>query len=162
MSQQVSVTSATPSLALAPDDDALARLAVEDAGERARANGARTAGHVLLIDDEENLVRVARRLLVQIGYEVSDFCRPSDALDAFARDPNRYDVLCTDLNMPGMSGVDLCRAVRQRRPGLPVVIVSGEGLEPFDETGEGPQAFLEKPYNRRTISAALAAVLKPR
>lgn len=116
---------------------------------------------MLLIDDDENLARVAGRLLVQLGYQVSVFTRPFEALDVFARDPSRYDLLCTDLHMPGMSGYELCRAVWQHRPDLPVVLASGEGVE-LDEAGHGVRAFLEKPYNRRSMSAAFASALAPR
>ncbi len=90
---------------------------------------ARTTGgpgpRLLYIDDEEALVFLVKRVLERRGWRVGAHVNQRDALDALRADPAAYDLLITDYNMPGMSGLDVARAARTIRPGLPVVIASG-------------------------------------
>ncbi len=81
--------------------------------------------HVLYLDDEEGLVSLVTRLLELLGYRVSGYTRPEEALAAVRADPGQFDLVVTDLNMPGMSGLDVARALSRLRPDLPVVLVSG-------------------------------------
>jgi two-component system cell cycle sensor histidine kinase/response regulator CckA len=81
--------------------------------------------NVLYIDDEASLVLLVRRLLEPQGYRVSGFTDPGLALQALRADPQAYDVVVTDYNMPSMSGLEVAREVRQIRASLPVAIASG-------------------------------------
>jgi CheY-like chemotaxis protein len=90
--------------------------------------GARSDGagrHVLYLDDEESLVFLVSRLLKRQGYRVSGFTRADEALAALRADPGKFDLVVTDLNMPGASGLDVAREVARLRPDLPVVLTSG-------------------------------------
>lgn len=82
-------------------------------------------GHVLYVDDDEDLVFLMRRLLDRLGYRVSAFTHPYEALAAFEASPGSFDVVVTDLTMPGVSGLGIASRVREVRPDLPVVITSG-------------------------------------
>ncbi len=82
-------------------------------------------GHVLYLDDDDTLVFLVRRLLVRRGYEVTTFCDQQEAIDAVRASPDRYDLLLTDYNMPGMSGIDVARAVLAINPALTVAVASG-------------------------------------
>jgi PAS domain S-box-containing protein len=81
--------------------------------------------HILYLDDERPLVFLASRVLERLGYRVSGFTQASEALAAFKNDPGQYDLVVTDFNMPGMSGLDLIRHLLEVRPGLPVLLTSG-------------------------------------
>lgn len=82
-------------------------------------------GHVLYLDDDDTLVFLVRRLLVRRGYEVTAFCDQQEAIEAVRASPDRFDLLLTDYNMPGMSGIDVARAVLAINPKLTVAVASG-------------------------------------
>lgn len=86
-----------------------------------RGNGQR----ILFVDDEESLVLLATRLLSRLGYQVVCFTRPDDAIRSFMEGPDTFDLVVTDMNMPGLSGLDIAREVRLLRPNAPIVITSG-------------------------------------
>ncbi len=80
--------------------------------------------HVLLVDDDENVLYVTRRLLTRYGYRVEAYSDPQRALEAFRAAPDSYDVIVTDLMMPGLKGTDLIGAARSLRSGMPTILVS--------------------------------------
>lgn len=81
--------------------------------------------HVVYVDDYEALVFLAARLLRKHGYRVSTFTSGEEALAWFEAHSDPVDLLVTDQNMPGMSGVELAQEVLRSRPGQRVAIVSG-------------------------------------
>jgi len=83
------------------------------------------AQHILYPDDEGILVSLVRRLLEQRGWRVSAFVDQEEALAALRGDPEDFDLVVSDYNMPGLSGLDVAREVRNIRSDLPVVIASG-------------------------------------
>ena len=81
--------------------------------------------HLLYLDDEEMLVELIRAKFEPLGYRVTGCTKPAEAIDAVRADPSRFDVVVTDYNMPGLSGLDVAIALSQLRADLPVVVVSG-------------------------------------
>ena len=81
--------------------------------------------HVLFLDDEESLVFLVSRLLKRLGYRVSGYTRPEEALAAVRANPEQFDLVVTDLNMPGISGLEVAAELSRLCPALPVVIASG-------------------------------------
>jgi two-component system cell cycle sensor histidine kinase/response regulator CckA len=81
--------------------------------------------HILYLDDEEALVFLVKRLLERRGYRVSGYSNQNEALAALSAAPDSFDMVVTDYNMPGMSGLDVAHEVRALQPGLPVVIATG-------------------------------------
>jgi PAS domain S-box-containing protein len=81
--------------------------------------------HVLYLDDEEPLVYLVKRVLERLGYRVSGFTEPQEALQAFAAAPVAFDAVITDLSMPGLSGTDFAKQILQLRGDVPVIITSG-------------------------------------
>jgi PAS domain S-box-containing protein len=81
--------------------------------------------HVLYLDDEEPLVYLVKRVLERIGYRVSGFTEPQEALQAFAAAPAGYDAVITDLSMPGLSGTDFAKQILRLRSDVPVIMTSG-------------------------------------
>lgn len=81
--------------------------------------------HILYLDDDGALVGLVRRLLERRGWRVSAFVNQEEALAALRADPGAFDLVVSDYNMPGLSGLDVAREVRNIRSDLPVVIASG-------------------------------------
>ncbi len=80
---------------------------------------------ILYLDDEESLVILAKRMLGRMGYEVTGFNDSAKALEAFATAPQDFDLVLTDLSMPGMSGMEVSRRMLQIRPDIPVLLATG-------------------------------------
>jgi CheY-like chemotaxis protein len=99
-------------------NDAPAKTALPDS---VRGQGQR----ILYIDDEEPLVYLMVRFLEKIGYHIEGHTGPVAGLAAFRANPTRFDLVITDRNMPGLSGVEVAQQVLQIRPEIPVVLVSG-------------------------------------
>jgi PAS domain S-box-containing protein len=95
--------------------------------EALHGNGER----VLFLDDEEPLVRLASRMLDRLGYRVDAYTRASEALEAFRSQTGRFDLVLTDLSMPGASGIDFARSVLDLRPDIPVILTTGY-IDPDD------------------------------
>ncbi|QCB44768.1 PAS domain-containing sensor histidine kinase [Hydrogenophaga sp. PAMC20947] len=81
--------------------------------------------HIVYVDDDDSLILLIKRLLERRGYRVSAFLDQQSALSAIRNDPAGIDLMLTDYNMPGMSGLDLAREALLIRPDLLCVITSG-------------------------------------
>lgn len=82
--------------------------------------------HVLLAEDEALVAMAVEDLLTDAGYRVTVARNGLEALDAFSRDP--ADLLVTDVRMPGLDGLGLTERLREMRPSLPVVVMTGHML----------------------------------
>ncbi|MEJ1157658.1 PAS domain S-box protein [Prosthecomicrobium sp. N25] len=117
----------------------------------------RGRGKALIVDDED-LVRLSTAdMLSELGYGVVEAASAEEALRLMGSGA-RVDLVVTDHLMPGLSGAELTRIIRDRSPGLPVLIVSGyaeaDGIAP-----DLPR--LTKPFRKDELALALAAVAKP-
>jgi signal transduction histidine kinase/ActR/RegA family two-component response regulator len=101
--------------------------------------------HLLYLDDEEMLVDLVRAKLEPLGYRIIGYTKPTEALAAVAADPDGFDIVVTDYNMPGMSGIEVARALTRLRADLPVVLVSGY-LSPETQTAAFDVAIKEIVY----------------
>ncbi|HEX3757388.1 MAG TPA: ATP-binding protein [Kofleriaceae bacterium] len=125
-------------------------LAPEHAGERAAGPVAR--GRVLLVDDDDQLRRLTERMLRKAGYHVASAGSAAEALAEARRD--RFDVLLTDIVMPGMSGRDLARELVQEHPQIRVVFMSGyHPASPLPDW-----QFIAKPFDRQILLAKIGHV----
>jgi len=82
---------------------------------------------VMIVDDERSLVALAEEMLAELGYEPVGFDSSSIALQAFRAEPQRFDLILTDEVMPDLIGTDLAREIRRIRPGIPIILMSGNG-----------------------------------
>jgi PAS domain S-box-containing protein len=80
---------------------------------------------ILVIDDEELLARLGKETLIKLGYLADTLTEPEAALALVRANPSRYALVLTDQTMPGMTGLALAEAIRQARPGLPVILMTG-------------------------------------
>ena len=102
---------------------------------------------MLYVDDDESLLFLTQRMLERRGYRVTAHAAPDAALAAVRADPHGFDLVVTDFNMPGKSGLDVARAVRAIRPDLPVAIISGYITDQLraEAEGGGVRALIFKP-----------------
>jgi len=80
---------------------------------------------LLFIDDDEAILDLSTRILERLGYRVSGFTNPQEALSVYKRHPSDFDGVVTDLSMPNMTGFDLFKALREHRPDIPILMTSG-------------------------------------
>jgi len=112
--------------------------------------------HVLVVDDEEPLLRLATETLESLGYAPVGFTSSAAALVAFRADPGRFDVILTDERMPGLTGSALIRELRAIRPAIPVVLMSGyPDMESVDA-----DVVARKPLSARDLAASIARALQ--
>jgi PAS domain S-box-containing protein len=122
-----------------------------------RDGGWRGQGLALVVDDEELVRRVARRMLERAGFRVEEACDGVAGAEAVEREPGRYAVVLLDLTMPRLDGAGALARIRKAAPGLPVVLASGHAREERRASLEalGVSAFLEKPFDATTFGAAI-------
>ena len=117
---------------------------------------------VLVVDDEEQLVKLAMRTLEELGYVSVGFTSGGAALAAFRAEPHGFDAVITDERMAGISGSALIREVRGIRSSIPVVLMSGyvNGDVASRARDAGADEVLKKPLLGRDLAASLARVLR--
>ena len=117
---------------------------------------------ILLIDDEPAVVAAVRQLLERLGYGVEATTNPRDALEMFTSDPNRYDLVITDMSMPDMPGDLLASSVLAIRPDIPVILCTGfsEKIDGDRARNIGIRCYMEKPIDKRRLARAVRRALE--
>jgi len=112
---------------------------------------------VLLVEDEPTLSRVFEHILTDAGYDVIVCANGLNALDLVECGVTRIDVVVSDVGLPGLRGDKLASELRQLRPALPIVLMTGYSavVAPGNEDALGVAGILEKPI---TIEDLLATV----
>jgi CheY-like chemotaxis protein len=114
---------------------------------------------ILIVDDERGVRTLCSDVLRRSGYETESV---DSALAALERiDGAGFDLALVDIHMPKMSGIELCRRLRARRPGLPVVLITGY---PTIESavrgiGFGATDYVSKPFTPEALREAVASAL---
>jgi PAS domain S-box-containing protein len=119
---------------------------------------------VLVVDDDAVSGFVIEKLVESLGYTVTRCTRPEEALARFAAAPSSYDLVVSDLAMPGMNGEELIGHLAQIRADLPIVVASGyleNARQRLLDAGIA-RAVLHKPVARAELARTLAAALIPR
>lgn len=114
---------------------------------------------VMLVDDEPLLVALGTAILESLGYQVLGAGSGAEALELLQGD-GPVDVIITDQNMPGMSGLELAAAVRGSHPGVPVILMSG--AHDTGSNSSGVDAALAKPFKQRELARTIRLVLERR
>ena len=117
--------------------------------------------HVLFIDDEEALVNMAQSSLGNLGYSVIVETGGNKALEVFRSNPESFDIVITDLTMPGMTGIELAERLKSVRPEIPIILCSGSIDESLREKAKslGINDFLPKPVGVHALAEAVRRVL---
>jgi signal transduction histidine kinase/CheY-like chemotaxis protein len=127
------------------------------------AEGECGSGTVLLVDDEDFVLRMAQAVLNQAGYHVLTASNGGDALDIYAAHSSRIDLVVLDLTMPVMGGEETMARLMARWPDATVVVTSGYDLRDTERRlAVGPAAFLQKPYTATQLTSKVAEVIRSR
>ncbi len=118
-----------------------------------------SAGRILVVDDDPQIRRVMRVTLTGQGYEVDDAKNGEAALERL-RD-QRFDLVLLDMNMPGMDGLETCRAIRgQSEVGIIMLTVRDTESDKVDALDAGADDYVTKPYNAPELLARIRAALR--
>ena len=115
-------------------------------------------GRVLIVDDDDEMRVVLRRMLESDGYDVTEQSRATHVLEALRRTP--FNLVILDKEMPGLTGLDLLPVLRREFPRLPVVFVTAFGGRQVASSALrlGATSYLEKPFRLAELRDAIDGV----
>ena len=133
----------------------------EGAENRLADGGSET---ILFVDDETSIVRLNERRLESLGYETVGCTSSPDALARFKREPDRFDLVITDLTMPHMTGFALAEEIHKVRKDMPIILCTGfsGNLTQEQLNAHGVSEVLKKPLLTRELDEKIRAVLERR
>jgi DNA-binding response OmpR family regulator len=122
----------------------------------------RGTGHVMLVDDEESLVEFGKIVLERAGYTVEGYVSGMEALEAFKKHPQAYDLIVTDHIMPQLQGLDLARKMLEIRRDIPVLLSTGTKSETLIALAKaaGIIDILQKPIPMKTLVKTINRLLE--
>jgi len=121
----------------------------------------RAPSKVLLVEDDPAVRDAAKRMLFRSGFVVVEATNGVEAVDLWDRAGDTIDVVLTDVVMPAMGGVELVRSLRERRPGVRVVFMSGytQGTLEISDADQDAMRFLPKPFSADQLIGTLKELL---
>jgi signal transduction histidine kinase len=116
---------------------------------------------ILLVDDEETIVRMQKQILTRLGYRVTATLSSLEALDIFRERPGDFDLVITDQTMPNLTGAQLAAKILEIAPSTPVVLCTGfsEVITEKKAKHIGIRQFVMKPVVTRELAATIREVL---
>jgi len=116
---------------------------------------------ILVVDDEIQVAKITALSLGRLGYQVTTSTSPLEALDLFRSDPEAFDLVITDMTMPGMTGDKLTSQLLNIRPGIPVILCTGYSKKFAGREAEinGIRAFAYKPITSADLADIVRKVL---
>jgi len=116
---------------------------------------------ILLVDDEVVIANLLKRILEGYGYQVFEKTCSIETLNTFRQQPDRYDLVITDLTMPNMTGLDLAGEIHVIRPDLPIILMTGysEKITEELESRYGIRAVVMKPIGARILEQTIRKML---
>ena len=116
---------------------------------------------ILLVDDEPAIASLEAQILERLGYNVDARLDSKEALAVFQDNPMNYDLVITDMTMPGITGDQLARAAMKIRPGMPVIICTGfsEKMGQAEAEAIGVKGYLMKPVVGSDLATTVRRVL---
>jgi len=120
--------------------------------------------HILLIDDEQEIIEMLEKMLAYFGYQVTIKSSSEEALKLFCSDPNHFDLVITDQTMPKMTGVELTQKIREIRPDIPVILCTGfsEMITEEKLKALGVKEYIMKPIHCKEMAGIIRNVLDER
>jgi CheY-like chemotaxis protein len=117
---------------------------------------------ILFIDDELTLADLGKEILESLGYQVSAKTSSLEALEAFRAHPERFDLVITDMTMPGLTGKELAKELLALRPDIPIILCTGfsEVMDENQAKAAGIRGFIMKPCVVSDLAAVVRNVLE--
>ncbi|MBN2687536.1 MAG: response regulator, partial [Deltaproteobacteria bacterium] len=118
---------------------------------------------ILFVDDEMSIVETGKHVLETLGYDVTTLTNSSEALELFRGEPDKFDLVITDMTMPNMTGDKLAKEMLHIRPDIPIIMCTGYSALINKEQAEaiGIRAYIMKPILKSEIAHAIRTVLSP-
>lgn len=114
---------------------------------------------ILVVDDEQDILAITTKILEHHGYEVHAFSQPLKALEHVKNDCKDCDILLSDVRMPGMTGFELVKAVKNIRPDIKVMLFSSFAINKEEWRRVMPSIavdqFLSKPFHMHQLVNAV-------
>ena len=116
---------------------------------------------ILIIDDDPINLEIMAELLSMMGYKVTKACNGFEGLDFLAKD--KYDLVITDLEMPGINGWDLAVRVKETLPGMPIIMLTGHAKEGVEKklNSSAVDIAMYKPFKIKDMTEAVNNLLCP-
>ncbi len=117
---------------------------------------------ILFVDDEEPLVAMAKELLEALGYLVTGSTSSQEALEIFLNQPSAFDLVITDMTMPGLTGTEIATKMMSLKPDLPVILCTGfsELVNARQALAMGIRQLIMKPWDVSEMAASIRRVLE--
>jgi CheY-like chemotaxis protein len=133
----------------------------EAAQPRAQTPSLTGTERILFIDDEQILVNVAKEMLENLGYRVATETSSIKALDLFKQHPDQFDLVISDIVMPGMTGDKLAQELLNIRHDIPIILCTGFSENITEEKAKrtGIQEFIMKPLEADELAKTIRKVL---
>jgi len=118
---------------------------------------------ILVVDDEPAVLESTQFMLQQLGYRITACSSANEALTCFMANPTDFDIVLSDMTMPRTSGVELLRRIRELRPEIPVILMTGFAglLNEAELKRNGINEFIIKPLSSQELGAMLRRCLTP-
>ena len=135
-----------------------------ETGPEAGPAAERGSEHILLVDDEPALVEMLRLMLTRQGYRVTGTQSPEKALAIFRDNPRQFDLIITDMAMPGIPGDRLAAEFIKIRPDIPIILCTGHSgrIRPDTARRMGITAIAMKPFGHKELDAIVRKALNER
>lgn len=116
---------------------------------------------IMLIDDEEPVLKVTQRALEKLGYKVKAISGSKQSLELFRSDPDKYDLIFSDITMPKMTGDLLAKKILEIRPDIPIILCTGFSSKiSLDQAKNlGAKGYLSKPINNQKMQRMIRKLL---
>jgi len=117
--------------------------------------------YILYVDDEPSIAILGKRLLESLGYTTESTTDPEKALDMVRNDPNKFDLLITDMTMPNMTGDQLVIETLKIRQDMPTIICTGYSatISKKEAADIGARSYIMKPINKSELATTVRKVL---
>jgi ABC-type amino acid transport substrate-binding protein/nitrogen-specific signal transduction histidine kinase/ActR/RegA family two-component response regulator len=116
---------------------------------------------ILLVDDDEDLTEMNRTMLERLGYTVTALTSSIETLERFREAPENFDLVITDMTMPGMTGAELAVKLLEIRPDIPIILCSGFSDKINKEKAQqlGIREYIMKPVTKKQLAATVRNLL---
>ncbi|MDX2499180.1 MAG: response regulator, partial [Deltaproteobacteria bacterium] len=116
---------------------------------------------ILLVDDEKQIIDIEQQILERLGYKVTPKTDSEEALEEFAAQPDRFDLVITDMTMPKMTGDQLAKRMMDIKPQIPVILCTGfnEAITEEKALAMGIDKFIMKPIIKDDLANTIRTVL---
>lgn len=124
-------------------------------------SGNEVQANILLVDDDNGILRAYKRMLNSLGHRVTFFLNPMEALELFRHNPAEFDLVISDMMMPGMTGDELVRSMLSIRPDIPIILSTGQNdsMDSKRAASMGVALFMPKPVRKDMLAAAIRSLL---